>query len=188
MQLKFFTDIIDSLSKIFSTIKSIANLPKENREEIRAKLGETFTMLNTSLNMVIIRLGDILRITDENNFRMELSQLSFNSAWINAEREFRLCQALKHALSEWEGLSASLVKTISTKDWEELKGYMKQILGNEWELADFIANKFSQFQAQALNNITDMPSLKTEIMQLQNALNTERRKLMQLELDMYSVI
>ena len=40
-------------------LKAIVNLPKAERETMRRTLDETYRMIDTTLNMVIIRLGDI---------------------------------------------------------------------------------------------------------------------------------
>ena len=45
---------------MFRRLKAIANLPKAEREMRRQTLNETYRLMDTSLSMVIIRLGDIV--------------------------------------------------------------------------------------------------------------------------------
>lgn len=57
MELKLFTDLINALSKVAGGLKAIVNLPKAEREAMRQTLDETYRLVYTTLNMVIIRLG-----------------------------------------------------------------------------------------------------------------------------------
>lgn len=59
IELKLFTDLIDALGKVAGGLKAIVNLPKAEREAMRRTLDETYRLIGTTLNMVIIRLGDI---------------------------------------------------------------------------------------------------------------------------------
>lgn len=59
MELKLFTDLIDAIGKVASGFKAIVNLPKTERETIRRTLVETHRLIDTTLNMVIVRLGDM---------------------------------------------------------------------------------------------------------------------------------
>ena len=49
MDLKLFTALIDALVK----------LPKAERETMRCTLDETYRLIDTTLNMIIIRLGEL---------------------------------------------------------------------------------------------------------------------------------
>lgn len=60
MELKLFTDLIDAVGKGSSALKAIVNLPKAERETIRRTPDETYRLIETKLNTVIIRLRDIL--------------------------------------------------------------------------------------------------------------------------------
>lgn len=60
MEFKLFTDLIDALGKMAGGLKSIVNLPKAERETMRQMLDQTYRLVDTTLNMVIIRLGDML--------------------------------------------------------------------------------------------------------------------------------
>jgi hypothetical protein len=68
MELKLFTDLIDALGKVAGGLKAIVNLPKTEREMIRRTLDETYRLIDTTLNMVIIRLGEIQHLTSDEDF------------------------------------------------------------------------------------------------------------------------
>jgi hypothetical protein len=57
MELKLFTDLIDALGKVAGELIAIVNLPKAEREAMRRTLDETYRLIDTTLNMVIIRLN-----------------------------------------------------------------------------------------------------------------------------------
>ena len=60
MELKLFTDLIGALGYVVDGLKVIVNLPKAERETMRLTLDKTHRLIYTTLNMVIIPLGDIL--------------------------------------------------------------------------------------------------------------------------------
>jgi len=91
MELKLFTELIDALGKVAGWLKAIVNLPKAQRETKRRTLDETYRLMDTTLNMVIIRLGDILLRTADDDFLSEAARLDNDNEWMQAEREFRLC-------------------------------------------------------------------------------------------------
>lgn len=96
MELKLFTDLIDALGKVAGGLKAIVNLPKAEREAMRRTLDETYRLVDTTLNMVIIRLGDLLLLAAPDDFLREAARLHNDDEWMQAEREFRLC--------DWKGL------------------------------------------------------------------------------------
>ncbi len=188
MKALFFDEIIESIGKILTTLKGIKDIPKAKRAEIRNALGDNFIMLNSTLNMIIIRLGEVYRIQDRLDFTQEVEQLGFGQTWLDSERAFRLCESLKHGLREWQTLDQSLINLVSIKNWEELKLQMENILKNESELAYFIEDNFRELANTLRNNPDDMNFLKQEIQSLQQLLNTERRKLIELENKMYDFL
>lgn len=60
MKLDIFTDLIAALGKIADGLKGIVNLPKVELEAMRRALDETYRLIDATLNMVTIRLGDFL--------------------------------------------------------------------------------------------------------------------------------
>lgn len=92
MELKLFTDLIDALGKVAGGLKAIVNLPKPEREAMRKMLDETYRLIDTTLNMVIIRLGDILLLAVD-DFLREAARLDIYNEWMQAEREFRRAAA-----------------------------------------------------------------------------------------------
>ena len=189
MELKFFSDIIESLSKIFTTLKALKDIPKDKRDEIREALGGTFTMLNSTLNMIIIRLGEIYRIQDKATFLEEVSQLQYGDTWLASERAFRLCESLKHGLREWQTIDQSIINLVSLKNWNELKEQMENILKNETELAYYIEQNFREIANSAFDHASaDAAAIKMEVVNSQKQLNEQRKHLMQLELNMYDLL
>jgi hypothetical protein len=91
MEFKFFTDLIDALGKVAGGLKAIVNMPKAERETMRRTLDETYRLIDTTLNMVIIRLGDIQLQASDDDLLGEVARLDNYNEWMQAEREFRRC-------------------------------------------------------------------------------------------------
>lgn len=100
MELKLFTDLIDALGKVAGGLKAFVNLPEAEREAMRNTLDETYRLIATTFNMVIIRLGDLLLHAADDDFLREAARLDTYNEWMQAEREFRLCRSLRVALRE----------------------------------------------------------------------------------------
>lgn len=61
-------------------------------------LDDTCRLFDTTLNMVIIRLGDILLFAADDDFLREAARLHYNE-WMQAEGEFR--QLTKSRRTQW---------------------------------------------------------------------------------------
>ena len=99
MELKLFTDLIDAIGKVAGGLKAIVNLPKAERETMRQTLDETYRLIDTTLNMVIIRLGDILLLVADADFLREAARLDNYNGRMRAERQFR--QPTTSRFSQW---------------------------------------------------------------------------------------
>lgn len=182
--MKIFTDLLDAIERAFGVIKKITDLPKGIRDELRNTLDETFKLMDTTLNMIIIRLSEIIRITDDATFLNEVSQLSVDASWTKAEREFRLCKSLRHSVNEAHRLKNSLLNHISIVEWSEMQNQMQAILYGEDRLGNYISDKFQSLAFSASQSKTPK-EIKDDLIQLQSSLNSERRRLIKMEMDLY---
>ena len=191
MELKLFTDLIDALGKVAGGLKAIVNLPKSEREAIRRTLDETYRLIDTTLNMVIIRLGDILLQASNDDFLREVARLDNYNEWMQAEREFRLCRSLRVALSETETLAGRLAGAVSAKDWDALLLQMQTILATEGEVALFISQQFQQLANDARSAEQDTErtqSVRDALADFRASLVAERQELIKQELALYDIV
>jgi hypothetical protein len=192
MGISLFSDIIDALGKVAGGLKAIRDIPKAEREKYRQTLGDTYRLIDTTLNMVIIRLGDVLLQDNDNDFINEVQRLDNYGDWINAEREFRLCRSLRAARSETETLSASLPGQLSVNDWKALLDQMESILLTEGEVAEYIGRRFYELAESARNQAgPDAQALKAtkgQIKEFRDSLVGERQKLISQEMELFEII
>lgn len=191
MDLKFFTDLFDALGKVAEGLKVIVNLPKTERETIRRTLDETYRLIDTTLNMVIIRLGDILLQTSNDEFLREVARLDNHNEWMQAEREFRLCRSLRVALRETETLAGRLTGAVSAKDWDALLQQMRGILATEGEVALFIGRRFQQLAGDARSasqNAGRIQSVWDALAAFRASLVAERQDLIKQELVLFDIV
>lgn len=185
--LKLFTDLIDAVGKVVDGLKTIAGLPKAEREKYRQVMEEIYTLIDTTLNMVIIRLGDILLLRDDGKFLGEVSKLDNYHEWLEAERQFRLCRSLRVALSEAQRLSGKLSGKLSTRDWDALLDQMRSILQTEGELAVYIGKRFEALAIYA-NTISTPDKVRERITKFRKALKKEREQLIQQNSVLYTIV
>ncbi|MFH0730307.1 MAG: hypothetical protein V2B19_28690 [Pseudomonadota bacterium] len=191
MEFKFFTDLIDALGKVVSGLKAIINLPRAERDAIRRTLDETYRLIDTTLNMVIIRLGDILLQETIDDFLSETARLDNYNEWMQAEREFRLCRSLRVVLREAETLTGKLPAAMSMIDWEALLKQMQRILTAESELARFIGEQFQQLAGEAYSARQDSiktKSVRDTLTAFRSALVAERQELIRQELELFNIV
>ncbi|MDN7177821.1 hypothetical protein M0D69_07260 [Caballeronia sp. SEWSISQ10-4 2] len=189
MDIKLFSDVIDALAKAGDILKAVVGYPKGQRDKIQETLNETYRLLDTTLSMVIIRLGDI-RLKDEDELLKEAACLGNYEAWMNAEREFRLCASLRKAIREMETVIGDFSGRVSTKDWESLLGQMRAILKSEYEVAQFIAEQFSTLanDASRAERTGDAKAIDDALREFRESLIAERETLIKQELKLREAI
>lgn len=75
MELKLFTDLIAALSKVAGGLKAFVNLPRTERETMRKTLDVTYRLIDTTLNILIIRPCDLLLLAAADNSLREAARL-----------------------------------------------------------------------------------------------------------------
>ena len=191
MEFKLFTDLIDALGKVAGGLKALVNLPKAERETMRQTLDETYRLIDKTLNMVIIRLGDLLLHPADDDFLREAARLDNYNEWMQAEREFRLCRSLRVALREMETLAGKLAGAVSAKDWAALLQQMQSILATEGEVAVFIGQQFQQSANDARSANQDAQktrAIRDALAAFRAALIAERQQLIKQELELYTIV
>ena len=188
MDIKLFTDLIEALGKVAKGLKAISDIPKAEREKYRVVLDETYRLIDTTLNMVIIRLGDIQAADDDQDFMDGVAELDNFSDWMQAEREFRLCKSLRVALRETETLSGRLAGALSTADWQALLDHMRRILATEGEVAEFIGAHFQGLADAASAPEVEIRDIKANVSEFRNALIQERQELIRQEIALLSIV
>lgn len=191
MDIKIFTDLIDAVGKVFAGIKAIANLPKAEKEKYRQTMGETYMLMDTTLNMIILRLGDIGLIENDADFLAEAKKLDNDNEWIKAEREFRLCRSLRIAVRETETLSEKLLGKISAGDWNDLLKIMHSTLAAEGDVAGYISCQFHSLASAAglaSPSPQEVKPIRDQVAAVRSAMNAERQRLIQLESDLLQYV
>lgn len=181
MDIKIFSDLIDALSKI-------TKLPKAEREQYRQAIEQSYQLLDTTLGMIAIRLGDILLPASQPEFIDEVAKLDNCAEWIRIEREFRMCQSLRAALSEIKHPSGELKARVSVHDIHSLIEMMEGTTATEGEIAGFISERFRGLASEARTPGVDIAKLRGEVTSFREALLSERRRLIRAEDDLYETV
>jgi hypothetical protein len=188
IRLTLFTDLIEAIGKVAGTLKSAADIPKSEREKYRQTFDETYRLMDTTLNMVIIRLGDILYFNDDFTFLDGVAKLDNFADWHEAERQFRLCQSLRVAVRETETLNGKLTGRISAKHWDTMMQLMGSTLASESDIADQLSVKFQELADAARTATADTPDaakVREQVKAFRESLIQERRQLIQQEIALH---
>jgi len=187
MDIKIFSDLIDALSKVTYALKAAAALPKAEREQYRQVVGQSYQLLDTTLGMIAIRLGDILLPASQPTFIDEVAKLDNCPEWIRIEREFRMCLSLRAALSEINHFSGKLKAQVSVHDIDALIEMMERTTATEGDIAGFISERFRGLASEACTPGVDIAKLRGEVTSFREALLSERRRLIRAEADLYEI-
>jgi hypothetical protein len=188
MDIKLFSDMIDALGKVTSALKSAASIPKAERERYRQTMAENYRLIDTTLNMIVIRLGDILLPANEATFVEEAAKLDNYGDWMRAERDFRLCQSLRAALGEMKRFSGQLKAAVSVSDVDALIAMMERTTASEGEVAGFIGDRFRELADAARTASVDSAKLREDVKAFRDALLDERQQLIRDEIELYSIV
>jgi len=191
MEIKIFSDLVDVLGKVANGLKALSALPKAERDKYRETLDETYGLIDAALNMVIIRLGDVLLYEKDHEFVAEVAKLDNMPDWLETERRVRICSRLRAAKRETTTLRRNLAGQLSTNDWDSLLDNMEAILRTEGELAEFISTRFSKL-SQSVDGVADQPqkvqAAREEVKRFREALKLERRCLIEQETQLYEIV
>lgn len=190
MKIEFSGDLLNALEKVVTGIKSLMNLPENERNKYYQTMDDTYKLIDTTLVMVIIRLGDILEFQSD-EFLIEVTRLSNYDDWYRAERELRLCRQLRRVRNDTERIRYQLPGKIAVTDWDSLLKEMQNLLTNEDELAFFLSSKFfelSDFAKTVLRNAQPEKAIRDRVEAFRNSLNAERQRLMRQELKLYELM
>jgi hypothetical protein len=189
VELKLFNELIDTFGKVVNGLKTIVNMPRAERERYRDVLSETFRLIDTTLNMVIIRLGDVGRVQDDTMFLREAGGLDNSADWVKAERAFRLCESLRVAVREAESLPVKAIGVVSANDWKGLLQTMREIAGAEWTIADYISTQLGTLTVAARSSAAgNTAQIRTDVDAVRQMLIGERKKLLKQEVELYSIV
>ena len=188
MEIKVFSDLIDALGKVTSGLKSAASLPRDERDKYRQTMAENYRLIETTLNMIVLRLGDILRPATDSSFVQEVEKLDNDAEWLGTEREFRLCRSLYVARSEMENFSVRLKTAVSVRDVDALIRMMQGMMDGEGKVADFISDHFRELAEAGRTAGIDVAKLRRDVKAFRCALLDERLRLIKDEIELNSII
>ena len=107
MKIDFSIDLLNALDKVVTGIKSLMNLSENERNKYYQTMDDTYKLTDTTLIMIIIRLGDILELQND-EFLIEVTRLNNFDEWYRVERELRLCRQLRQTRNATERIRHKL--------------------------------------------------------------------------------
>lgn len=192
MQVKLFSDVIDALEKVGKAVLSIKNIPARQRKRYQDAVKDAFTLLNSAVNLVLHRLGDVLLADTKKEFVTELRRLDNSKEWWKLEREVRLCRKLREVHPEIDGFTLTKMPLrLGSRDWNSVRILVDQILEREGELADYISSRLTRFAGMASKagrSSKESDRARKSISRARKALEKERVRLLSAELQFLKAI
>jgi len=177
MDIKLFSDLIDSVDKIGGWLKSAVDLPKNERDKYRDVLDDTYSVIDAGFLLVITRLSDILDPAHSDRFDYEVRNLGNKKEWLETEKKIRLCASLRKTRKDMDTLKGDLAGAISTSDWKKLKEEIDFLLNiGEGEIAGHLSNQ--------LVWLAQNPT-RSNVEAVMESSKEDRRKLIQKQIETY---
>ncbi len=193
MGIEIIRDAIELLEKVGKTITRLANMPKRTRKRYREALDETFLMFESTLNMIIFRLGDLLVGDARDNDQLfidELYRLDNWNEWQQIERDLRMCSNLRELRSEVNKLGQSIDRHM-VNDWNQLINFIDNVLATEGELAftiQTILSELSSKASEAAKSSKNLKKVKEEVENFRKSLRKERLHLITKQIELFEII
>jgi hypothetical protein len=192
MEIKVFSDMIDALEKAGRGFVALVDLSASERQRYREVLGETYSLLDSAIMLVVIRLGDLLQLSDQDriSFLEELRGLDNFKEWSRIERDVRLCSNLRAARRDMSTLGNRLRVQVAVGNSPDFRDLLDFVLESEGSLADFISNsltKLAQLADEAQSGSRGYKRAVKAVHETRESLKMERQKLITSEIKFYSL-
>lgn len=143
MELTLLTGLIDALGKVAGGLKAIVNLPQGGARDDAQMLDETYRVIDTTLNMVATRLGDLPLLPADDGVLRGAARLDNCNKWM-AVKGVPLCRSLRVALRKTETLVGKLIGASAPRTGTPYCDRCTPFLGTEGEVALFIGQQFQR--------------------------------------------
>ena len=185
-----FKDMLDAVEQLGKGIKALTDLPEKDRNRYREVIGETYSLLDSALTMVINRLGDISHIEKDQEFLQSVRELDNLAEWTQLERDVRLCSNLRTAGREMSILWNKLKGRVTLRNQDDFFRLVYHCLEQgEGKLADHINSSLEQLSAAGAAATPEVvKELRGDVISIRRVLQEERRLLIEKELSLYSSI
>ncbi len=178
----FFKEMIDDLGRAQEGLRSDKANLREKRETVFEALEEIYCLMSTTINMIIVRLKDILKSAEDGQLAKELANFQKQEEWALAEKNFRFCSTISTIKSHLD----EMLK-IQAQDSQKWMPYLKKIsdvFKSEDSVSSYIAGRFPDYLSQAKSGGADIKNpaqTRKLLFDMRNSLQKERRMLVMLE-------
>ena len=187
MILTDFSQMVDSLGKVWDVIKKVKEFPSDERKKYGAVLDNTYTILDSAILLVLNRLEDIIMVDNQSEFASDLQGLYNFAEWDRIEREVRLCKNLRYAESEMVKIWEKLKLQLSVKNQKILETFMTQILGQDETTLAYIINEslrdLASLSIEAEKSKKGFEKARKAVIQKKENMKKVRQKLITLEIE-----
>ena len=187
LKMNLFTDLIAALKEATHSLKDLAGLTKKEREKYRDNFQEAYILLNTTLGMVISKLGDARDEERKEEFNRKVKSLDNFEEWFDAERKIGLCGNLRNLRREMDTILGRITGLLSVKSWKKLQAIMDKIFANETDLARYISTQLKDVAGTGQKKIPQKKILH-KIIEFRDQLLNERQMLLEQERELMSII
>ncbi len=146
--LKPLTDVAEAAERLGTAVVRMEGVPGDERQQYRNVVAETFDVLQQAISFPANRLSKILNVP-EAKFADELAALADFGEWERLERAAYLCEPLRAAGREMDGLLDKVKGHLATRDWKRLRELTERLLGGEPEFAYLITSSLQRLSAMA---------------------------------------
>ena len=191
MEIKIFSDAIDALEKVAKAVIALQSIPKQERQRYKAAVKDSYALMNSAVNLVFLRLGDILLLDKKGEFLKEVRRLDNAQEWLQLERDVRLCNKLRDVHGEIDNFVLSrMIIRLGSRDWDKVRQLVDELLEREGTLADYLSaslRKLARQASVATRSSQEYANLRRSVTQTRRVVERERQRLIASELEFIKV-
>lgn len=146
-----FKEVLDILKGLLSGIKSVGQIPENNKKEMIEALAATAEIIDETLTILKQHLSGVLselKFGDRNLAWKMIFELGDFREWEVKYRQFQMCDKLREATGnlEREGLY-KLLNNLSFSDPEKIRQKMWDYIGGETNAANSVGTMLQELSA-----------------------------------------
>ncbi len=180
MDFGFFNTLIGNLDGAVSAIKSDKDSIKKNREKIFDALEEFYCLASSTLNLVMVRLTNMLKQNEGDEFVSEFSKLGKPEEWLKAQNNFKFCNSIMKMKTDAYDVISTPSNSADSRKWKSYLVKVNEVFTDEDALALFLSGKFSVYFSSVKKeglDVSNPDSARKLVFDLRNLLKNERRML-----------
>jgi len=189
---KGFSEVLGMLKDLASGVKSVVNIPENERKVMRDAIADTAEVVDEALTILKQHLTTViseLRFGDRLKSKQMIYELNSFQGWEAKYRQFQLCESLHEAVRnlEYKGVY-KIVNNISFSDPEIIRQRLFDYVGGEANAARSVSDMLQELSQLHSSVDSDFEMVAENLEEARSEVGKWRQAFIDLELEIRNSI